>query len=345
MKKKTMLFVALASMVLATSCSQDDMQMSKSQASKSESPIGPIRASMGLKTKAVETTLSNLESFTVNAFQDGQANYMSNIKYATTDYTSWVTSAGLFYWPGEGDLHFYAYAPEQPGEEGTFKLDYESQTLTGFVPNSTAATQKDFVYAQATGNNETNGESGLDLTFQHALSEISVTAKNGNPAYKVEITGVKFGNIKGKGTFTFPSTYGGNGSWTPSDESGDVKEYETTWSDAVTLGNSVSTLDASNVPFMLIPQQLQKEDKASDGAYIALKAKITLQGGVVIQNDWVYIGLDNEWELGKHYIYSLDFTSGAGQKENGTPVFSGKQIKLNVTVAPWSNSPQSIVAQ
>ena len=340
-----MFCVALASLVLATSCSQDDLQTAKF----SQNPINPnvglggqpistFAAAKGkaVKSRAVETTITNLGSFTMNAFQDGETNYMNNVEYTTSDNgSSWTTAAGKFFWPVEGDLHLYGYAPAAPGTSGTFKIDKDAQTLTDFVPFETAAAQQDFVYAKSTGNNATNGTTGVELNFQHALTEISVAAKNSNTAYTVKVTGVKLGNVKTKGTFTFPSIANSAASWTLSDVAEDVGSYETTWSTATELSSSVSTLDEANVAFMLLPQQLEKSEKASEKAYLALKVNITMQGGKVIRDGWAYIGLNTNWEMGKHYAYTLDFSDGAGQDENGKQIISGKEMVLKVKVTPW----------
>ena len=261
---------------------------------------------------------------------------MNNVEYTTSDNgSSWTTAAGKFFWPVEGDLHLYGYAPAAPGTSGTFKIDKDAQTLTDFVPFETADAQQDFVYAKSTGNNATNGTTGVELNFQHALTEISVAAKNSNIAYTVKVTGVKLGNVKTKGTFTFPSIANSAASWTLSDAAEDVGSYETTWSTASVLTSSVSTLDEANVAFMLLPQQLEKSEKASEKAYLALKVNITMQGGKVIHDGWAYIGLNTNWEMGKHYTYTVDFSNGAGQDENGKQLISGKDIKLNVKVADW----------
>ena len=340
-----MFCVALASLVLATSCSQDDLQTAKfSQnpinlnAGLGGQPISTFAAAKGkaVKSRAVETTITNLGSFTMNAFQDGETNYMNNVEYTTSDNgSSWTTAAGKFFWPVEGDLHLYGYAPAAPGTSGTFKIDKDAQTLTDFVPFETAAAQQDFVYAKSTGNNATNGTTGVELNFQHALTEISVAAKNSNTAYTVKVTGVKLGNVKTKGTFTFPSIANSAASWTLSDVAEDVGSYETTWSTATELSSSVSTLDEANVAFMLLPQQLEKSEKASEKAYLALKVNITMQGGKVIRDGWAYIGLNTNWEMGKHYAYTLDFSDGAGQDENGKQIISGKEMVLKVKVTPW----------
>ena len=335
MKKKGLFVMVAACLLAATSCSQDELAGS-SPLSGNEIDLTAIIGDGVKNTKAVETKITNLGKFTVNAFQSGEANYMNNVEYTTSDNgSSWTTAAGKFYWPVEGDLHLYGYAPAAPGKGGTFKIDKDAQTLTDFVPFETAAEQQDFVYAKSTGNNATNGTTGVELNFQHALTEISVAAKNSNTAYSVNVTGVKLGNVKTKGTFTFPSIENSAASWTLSDATADVGSYETTWSNASVLTSSVSTLDEANVAFMLLPQQLEKSDIASEKAYLALKVNITMQGGKVIRDGWAYIGLNTNWEMGKHYTYTLDFSDGAGQDEEGKQLISGKDIKLNVKVAPW----------
>lgn len=347
MKKKGLFVIAAASLLAVTSCSVDEVVggnvLSNNEINPTARIVGDVKAA-----RAVETKITNLGKFTVNAFQTGDANYMNNVEYTTSDNgSSWTTAAGKFFWPVEGDLHLYGYAPAAPGTSGTFKIDKDAQTLTDFVPFATADAQQDFVYAKSTGNNATNGTTGVELNFQHALTEISVAAKNSNTAYTVKVTGVKLGNVKTKGTFTFPSTANSATSWTLSDATADVGSYETTWSNATVLTSSVSTLDESNVAFMLLPQQLEKSEKAYEKAYLALKVNITMQGGKVIRDGWAYIGLNTNWEMGKHYTYTLDFSDGAGQDENGKQIISGKEMVLKVKVTPWNekgiNLPEKFI--
>ena len=342
MKKKGLFVIAAASLLAVTSCSVDEVVggnvLSNNEINPTARIVGDVK-----DARAVETKITNLGKFTVNAFQTGDANYMNNVEYTTSDNgSSWTTAAGKFFWPVEGDLHLYGYAPAAPGTSGTFKIDKDAQTLTDFVPFATAAAQQDFVYAKSTGNNATNGTTGVELNFQHALTEISVAAKNSNTAYTVKVTGVKLGNVKTKGTFTFPSIENSAASWTLSDAAEDVGSYETTWSTATALTNSVSTLDEANVAFMLLPQQLEKSEKASEKAYLALKVNITMQGGKVIHDGWAYIGLNTNWEMGKHYTYTLDFSDGAGQDENGKQIISGKEMVLKVKVTPWEAKAEDL---
>ena len=297
-------------------------------------------------SRAVETTIDNLDAFKVTAFLPGADNYMENVAYTKAD-GAWSTNDGNFFWPTSSEyLNFYAYAPAEPCKMATsedadgasFSIDHQFQKLENFSPKAAAAEQKDFIYAYAKGNLEDNGTDGVDIKFKHALSQITIAAKNDNKAYTVKVSGVKIGNVMSKSTFSFPST-GGDGndaSWSQDSQTG---SYTTEWeSDAVELSSDVKDFkDQGNVPFMLIPQSLTSTSKAYDGAYIALKVSIAMQGGKVLCTDkWAYVGIGDSWEMGKRYNYTLDFSNGAGQDAEGNLIISGKGIKLSVNMGDWT---------
>ena len=338
MLKQSIFYVALASMALTTSCSQDDIA---DERALSGSEINLTTSFKLPESRAVETTINNLGSFWVNSFQADGDKYMNDVEYTSTDGSVWSTSAGKFYWPVSGDLHLYCYAPKASELSGTLKLDKEAQTLTDFSPNENAVDQKDFVYAKSSGSAKKNGSTGVNIEFQHALSEITVAAKNTNTAYTVKVKGVKIGNVITKGTFTFPSITDTPASWSLSADPNDVKNYETSWTTPFVLDGEVSTMDAANVPFMILPQQLVAADKASEKAYIALDAEIKMQGGLVKHNGWLYVSIDTNWEMGKKYAYTLDFSTGAGQDENGKAIISGSEIKLKVNVSDWNENSET----
>ena len=297
-------------------------------------------------SRAVETTIDNLDAFKVTAFLPGADNYMENVAYTKAD-GAWSTNDGNFFWPTSSEyLNFYAYAPADPCKMATsedadgasFSIDHQFQKLENFSPNAAAAEQKDFIYAYAKGNLEENGTDGVDIKFKHALSQITIAAKNDNKAYTVKVSGVKIGNVMSKSTFSFPSS-GGEGndaSWAQDSQTG---EYTTEWeSSAVELSSDVKDFkNQGNVPFMLIPQSLTSTNKAADGAYIALKVSIAMQGGKVLCSDkWAYVGIGDSWQMGKRYNYTLDFSNGAGQDADGNLIISGKNIKLSVNIGDWT---------
>ena len=295
-------------------------------------------------SRAVETTIDNLDAFKVTAFLPGADNYMENVAYTKAD-GAWSTNEGNFFWPTSSEyLNFYAYAPTEPCKMATtedadgasFSIGHQFQKLENFSPNAAAAEQKDFIYAYAKGNLEENGTDGVDIKFKHALSQITIAAKNDNKAYTVKVSGVKIGNVMSKSTFSFPSTGGDDASWSQDSQTG---SYTTEWeSGAVELSSDAKDFkDQGNVPFMLIPQSLTSTSKAADGAYIALKVSIAMQGGKVLCSDkWAYVAIDKDWQMGKRYNYTLDFSNGAGQDADGNLIISGKGIKLSVNIGDWT---------
>ena len=351
MKKKNCLYVALASVMLATSCSNEQEVMGGVNLSNRSILFNPT-VPHATSSRAVETTIDNLDAFKVTAFLPGADNYMENVAYTKAD-GAWSTNEGNFFWPTSSEyLNFYAYAPTEPCKMATnedadgasFSIDHQFQKLENFSPNAAAAEQKDFIYAYAKGNLEENGTDGVDIKFKHALSQITIAAKNDNKAYTVKVSGVKIGNVMSKSTFSFPST-GGDGndaSWSQDSQTG---SYTTEWENgAVELSSDVKDFkDQGNVPFMLIPQSLTSANKAADGAYIALKVSIAMQGGKVLcSGKWAYVGIGDAWQMGKRYNYTLDFSNGAGQDAEGNLIISGKNIKLSVNMGDWTAEDKNI---
>ncbi len=78
MRNSGILSVALASLALATSCSQEDLESTK----LSNSEI-TFHTTMGLKSRATEVTISNItdQHLFVSAFETSKSNYMSNVEY------------------------------------------------------------------------------------------------------------------------------------------------------------------------------------------------------------------------------------------------------------------------
>ena len=215
MRKTNIFYVALAAMTLATSCSQDELQ--SSQAAQCEINFN---ASMGLKSRATETDATKLQSscFYVSSFVLNKENYMKDVKYTYAD-QKWSSPTGeTYFWPVSETLNFYAYAYGHQATQTALTgvtINKTDQKIENFSPatdtsggegsKADASKQEDLIYAAVTGSKADNGENGITLTFKHALSEISVKALNSNTAYKVEVKGVKLGNIVNKNTFTFPT--------------------------------------------------------------------------------------------------------------------------------------------
>ena len=298
------------------------------------------------QTRATETTTANLSTFYVTAIDKKGSNYFTNAAF--TKIEEYFSSSPAYYWPGDGsDLTFYAYAPAAETLGATVSIDNTAKTLAGFSPAAEFADQKDFVTATATGN-KTNETSGVALTFDHQLTQIEVKARNANEAYVYKIKGVRIAQPLSKANFDFTTKQ-----WTPTT---DKAIYQIQYSNEITLntyGQCIMKTEGDNA--MLIPQQLVAWDPENDktntakGAYLSVYAQIeTAEGSRVYPNvdgmeyAWLAVPIDTKWEAGYKYVYTLDFTNGAGYSdpldgpETGGSVLGGA-IKFTMEVNPWGD--------
>lgn len=341
--KKTPLLIGLAALATLASCSQDDpIDINQGHS------IG-FRAAMGAPaSRATETTNSNLESFTVTALM-GSTDFFDQQIFSKDGSTAYYVSSPEYFWPtDDSEIDFYAYSPAAPG--GNVALDSKAQSITGFSPAAEMADQIDLVTAEATGKRSTNEATGVELTFDHRLSQIEVRAKSSNEAYTFAISGVRIGQPVSTGDFDFPSA-----AWTLGT---DKAIYTETYDDApVTLTADAQSVMGEGGNAMLLPQQLTPwapetdGPNAAQGAYLSVKLNIHTVAGAEIYPfpseqgcEWAAIPISTNWEPGKKYIYVLDFTHGAGNvdpndPDPGKPVLGGP-IKFTVTVTDWDAQPE-----
>ncbi len=340
--KKQFMFMAMAAMLIA-SCSSDDV------VSTNTGRAIDFRTSVG--TRGTETTTANIDKFWVTAIDGAGANYFSQQEF--TKDGEFFTSSPLYYWPA-GELKFFAYSPSATDLGGTLTISNTTKELKDFSPAAVIADQKDFVTATASGTKAVNETSGVALTFAHQLSQIEIKAKNTNTGYIYKVVGVRIGKPVSKGTFTFTDS-----KWalTTTDKTNYAVEYETT---PRTLNAEAATMmGTANDNAMLLPQQLvawtPETDKtnANNGAYIALKIQITTKDGALVypakgDYDWAAVAINTNWEAGKKYVYTLDFSAGAGKVDPEKPEptdptdpfkpgedILGGPIKFKVTVTDW----------
>lgn len=348
---KKIFLLAMAAMAMA-SCSQDetiDINQGKG--------IG-FRTSADKITRGAEINNANIEDIYVTALDERGANLFAHQLFHKED--GIFSSNPLYYWPSDGsDLKFHAYAPEatEIGGDMSFSLN-EGNTLTGFTPNSDVTNQVDLIYATQTGNNE-DEESGVLLTFDHMLSQVSIKAKNDNSGYIYKVKGVKIAKPVSKGNLDFDKVATDKGNaWTwEADKAVYTVEYET---ERTLDGTAQTLMEADKNHAMLIPQQLTAWDGDNDptndngNAYLAVLVNITTKAGAQVypytvgEYGWAAVGISTKWEMGQHYVYTLDFSAGAGKVDPETPDptdpddpfkpgddILGGAIKFTVTVNPW----------
>lgn len=351
--KKKFLFIAVAALVMAA-CSKDE------QTAVNRGAAIDFRGAMA--TRATETVTANLNDIFVTALDKNNANFFTNEQFTKDVDNFFKSSPNSYYWPNDdSELKFFAYAPSSSELDGTLTIDNLTKTLADFSPKTTIADQKDFVSCKATGKKSVNESAGVALTFKHQLSQIEIKAKNDQDAYRYKVVAVRIGQPVSKGTFDF-----GTEKW---NLEMDKVNYTVPDFGEITLNGTPESLMGTGGSAMLIPQQLTAWDAAGDksnankGAYLAVKLQITTKAGarvypaeVVGDYDWAAVPVNTNWEAGKKYVYTLDFTSGAGkvdpEKPNpsdptnpfkpGDDILGNNAIKFTVQVTEWVEETKDV---
>lgn len=351
--KNKILFIAVAALVMA-SCSKDE------QTAVNRGAAIDFRGAMA--TRATETVTANLNDIFVTALDKNNANFFTNEQFTKDVDNFFKSSPNSYYWPNDdSELKFFAYAPSSSDLDGTLTIDNLTKTLADFSPKTTIADQKDFVSCKATGKKSVNESAGVALTFKHQLSQIEIKAKNDQDAYRYKVVAVRIGQPVSKGTFDF-----GTENW---NLEMDKVNYTVPDFGEITLNGTPESLMGTGGSAMLIPQQLTAWNAAGDkpnankGAYLAVKLQITTKAGtrvypaeVVGDYDWAAVPVNTNWEAGKKYVYTLDFTSGAGkvdpEKPNpsdptdpfkpGDDILGNNAIKFTVQVTEWVEETKDV---
>ena len=131
MKQK--LFLAAMAAIAMTSCSNDETLEINTGTEQA------IDFRTAMATRATETTIDNLSSFYVTAFNENiiEAPYFENLEFTKDGDSSIFTSEDKYYYPGDGtDLTFYAYAPsaEKLGTGSRIATDNENKNADNQLP-------------------------------------------------------------------------------------------------------------------------------------------------------------------------------------------------------------------
>lgn len=381
MKKFTLILATVA--LLAAGCSKTEV-------------VGPqnrkginFAAYTAKTTKAAQedVTTDNLSSFKVTAIGNG-AIYFDDISFAKNASSIWVSDPEYF-WPAFA-LDFYAYnTPLSATASFTRNIATSGQTLV-VKPSPELANQEDLVAAYAAGQKETNNNAkgAIAITFKHYLTQVIVKAKCSNPLYSVLVDGVKLANMAGEGTYTFSTkTMTATQDSINSDKSRNYKEL---FSERLLTSDpkEVMTDTDQKGRWYLIPQSVTAWNRlpasgtpdmtnSSNGTYLALKVKITANGGALKiypatgdDSGWMAVPIPTTWTSsvetnpsifaqGKRYTIILDFfgRNGAGyvdpevpsdldgdgsaNNDNGKKIIGGP-IQFDATVETWEDNDVTI---
>ncbi|MDE5714006.1 MAG: fimbrillin family protein [Muribaculaceae bacterium] len=379
MKSKSLSFMMSAAL-LATSCANEEVVEFNPDPSGNAITFNP---QVG-RTRATETTISNLGNFSVLAKcvhpqgtlynswliadQTDPNNPIGEIAEKSSmsaDNTSgiWTLDRNV-YWPeGVADVMFWAYTDSsEDGKLSNGKISFESNgpKISGFEPktidlnassdNTVLAdgqSQKELLVAFA---HHDDNNTGINLTFDHALSQIDITAESKNKPTSdnriVKIKGAWIMNVSTKGNLSAGYKWeNGKGSSTPSwgDLSGNGK-YGTFHATQTEISNSSKSVLGNGGNLMIIPQTKSKwdEKESGSGTYILLLCRVELKhsgenhegediADVNVPGDGNHyhqqfpvtdkfnseeygfscVAVPVDWEMGKKYVYALDICGAA----------------------------------
>ena len=351
--KKQLFLTAVAALAMVSCSEENVLDTNRGNAID-------FRAAMG--TRAQETTTANMSSIYVTALNAREEILFSDQLFSKQP-DNFFTSTPVYHWPGDGStLTFYAYSPSKTDLGGTLEITSTTKKLTDFSPKASITDQKDFVTIKATGNKTNNEATGVPLQFEHRLVQIEVHAKNANEGYVYKVKGVRIGKPVSKGTFDFETN-----AWFLNTEK---TNYEAECdNEQILAAQPVSIMKANDDNAMLIPQSLTAwaattdKTNVAEGAYLAVKVQITTKAGARVypvadgvDYDWVAVPIGTNWVAGKKFIYTLDFSNGAGKVDPEKEIdpsdtedhyqpgddILGGPIKFTVNVTGWTGQTENI---
>ena len=263
-------------------------------------------------TRATYTDVTFTE-FQVTALGNASP-YFQNLKVTKQTDGSWQT-ASTKYWPPY-PLMFFGYAPISLQDQLT--ITPSQQKLTGYQPAQNAATQADIVTAYVKANQNSASGSAV-LGFRHALSQIEIVAKNGDPTrYTVEVLGVKISRIPSTADMTFQTSPNDDPVWSAATG---PEDYIIKGTSPVTLTSTQQSIMFGTNNFLLVPQELVAwtGGASADGAYLSVLCQIRDELDNCIYPDdptkygFAALPVDQVWQSGHKYIYTVSFfTNGGG---------------------------------
>lgn len=351
---KAIYIYAAAALTLA-SCSSDEVIR---QAERTDTIS--FRGVVGLNTRAVNMTQEKLEKegmYVTTFTTDGERLY-GETPYALTGGV-WMSNPPQK-WGGNSQLSFFLTSPKLSEWATDFELtaDNKAQELLITISED-ISTQKDYVVAYLPNANKDEFNKPTEAHLKHVLSSVEIKAKNTNDAFVYQVKGIRLNGVNEKAKVNFSTE-----SAAPNDAT-TTRSYEQTYAPAITLNGGDQSLMGSAQNAILAPQPAEGtlaqrwggEAPADDkSTYISVLVNITSKYGAQVYPagggfGWVAIGVPYVWESGKKYVYTLDFSDGAGRVDPnpgndvhpgvsdpalGKPIL-GKRVKFGIAVSPWGD--------
>lgn len=247
---------------------------------------------------------------------------MINQRYYVNDDNAWCIDGVKEPWDylSEQDIYsFVAYSPHQKGAEWVVPSIDAGELIIEYTLPTNSADQPDLMYAIPLKDIPPQLDSGVDLTFCHALASVSfvVTSSSG-----IQIKEIQISNVVTSGTLSW--NYTDNAPhWAPDDISPlDIIEVKV---DDYTLGSSSTTLVNTDQGYlMMIPQELKSDVTVVVTLDNGDEHELTIEAGTV-------------WEAGAQYQYLISLVSS-----DCSITFNTSQISNCYIIHPTSGSQTTV---
>lgn len=338
------IFMMAAAAITMASCSSDETT------GVAKSSQISFTAKVGKNSRGAETTTQNLTQMWVTGYDITDAaaptEYFADQlfeKTADAQNPQFIPQTP-WYWQSGKSYKFIGINPAKNDWMGQLNIAAAGVTYTAEIPTA-IEDQKDLIIDAVKGQANSDAETGVNMYFQHILSQLQFKVKNTNQHLTYHIAGIRIVNADNKGSFSF-NTETRQGTWAEQTE-GKVT-YEMLFKDPIELtaaGTSEAFLTPENTGAMIVPQKLTPWNGAivstaapyDKGAYIALliNVKYTATGKYMYpakastdkDYGWVAVPVPAAsktetkaiWSMGNKYIYTLDLTKGCGKVDPVNP--------------------------
>lgn len=261
-----------------------------------------------------------------SAFTD-PADYIAGKEFAkATDGTLWRGADKSYYWPKTGSMVFACLSPNSDPQlsgvehdvvNDNFSFSYVSPNAGGkIIPAKTV----DVMWTDATASyNEVTAKDGVPVTFKHALSWITfkVFGDEITSGGNFVINSITMNKVKIMGNFT------------SNDRKWDRLSTENSF--PVFVGEKNLTTEPAVIEnvdrgTLVIPQVKADTDLTNYTATI----EFTNNLGDEVIKEVVTVNLGRGWDIGKHYTYTIKFTTSEiliePEMEDWIEVDAGTQI-------------------
>lgn len=239
-------FLAVSAMLLATSCSSDEVtnvsQDNKDVIRFSINADGTTRAAEEWCNKNLPGSFNVYAASGSKLFIDGDemTNGGSGSAYKSAD-------GAEHFWPESGTVDFYAIKNSTNSGKTAFDAANGALTVTGYTVNDDVTKQNDLIYAVKKGQTKASNSTGVELNFRHALAQMVFRGRTSSKNLYVKVKSIEVANLVNKGDFALPNAdtddnqeahntdnsneLANQGAWTLSTVANDVHTYSMTPAD------------------------------------------------------------------------------------------------------------------